>query len=84
MPAEFNAVVNWAMLIVLWQENLPEDEMPPRWMWALDDELNDYFEKLKEARKRKFGIGDDDQDDVETSGPMLKNELAENRGRNLR
>jgi hypothetical protein len=79
--------VSRAVLILSWQENLTKDETPPRWMWALDEDLNEHFQRVKEERDRKYGTGSDDDDDdrhERPSGPMLKNELAQNRGRNLR
>lgn len=78
-------MISRAALIVAWQDNLPSDEMPPRWMWTLDDDLNAHFERIKEERDKKYGTGSsDDDDDDRSSGPMLKNELAQNRGRHLR
>lgn len=50
-------------------------------MWTLDDELNNHFEELQ--RKRKSGNPDEDDEPVST-GPMLVNEYAKHRGRNLR
>ncbi len=55
--------------------------MPPRWMWALDEELSQHFERIQ--AKRKHG-NDDDDDDDEPAGPMMRNEYAEHRGRNLK
>jgi hypothetical protein len=67
--------VEHANLILSWQENLVEDEIPPVWMWALDEELNDWFEKVDRDRKAKYGGGDDDYE----SDSMTQNELANNR-----
>lgn len=40
-------------------ENLDSDEMPPRWMWHLDWELETHFKKVKEARETKYGTKKD-------------------------
>lgn len=59
--------------ILSWQENLVEDEIPPTWMWSLDEELNDWFEQLESSRKDKGGGGGDEP------VPMMQNELAKSR-----
>ena len=58
--------------------------MPPEWMWALDEELIEWFEHVEEERKRRFGDDDDDDgrdDDEPAAGMMMKNEYARGRGR---
>lgn len=54
--------------------------MPPRWMWALEDDLKIHFQRVV-ARRENGGIDDDDREDT---APMLQNEYAKNRGRNAR
>ena len=61
-------------------ENLTKDEMPPDWMWPFDDELEQWFADVEEARNQKYG-GGSASSDGESSGPMMKNEYAEGRGR---
>lgn len=56
--------------ILSWQENLPEDEMPPEWMWSVDHELEIWFEKLKDARAEKYGTPREES-------PMMSNEYAQ-------
>jgi hypothetical protein len=68
-------------MIIFWQENLLEKEMPPRWMWALDEELNRHFEHVKAKRSSDYDVDDDDD---RPAGPMLQNEYARGRGRNAR
>ena len=51
LPAEFLDIVDHALKILYWQENLVEKEMPPFWMWHLDHELNKWFEKVKNERQ---------------------------------
>lgn len=53
--------------------------MPPAWMWHLDEELEEHFEKVAERRKSGKDRDDDDHD-----GPMMvRNEYARGRGREL-
>lgn len=66
------------MTILGWFEHLPEDDMPPVWMWHLTDELEDHFEMVKD--RRKSGISSRDDDD-QPSGGMIRNEYARGRGR---
>lgn len=60
-----------------WQENLGKDEMPPEWMWPLDDEIIQWMDNVIEDRKAKSGGDYDDGD--KPSGPMMKNEYAQGR-----
>jgi hypothetical protein len=34
-----------------WYENCSPSEMPPRWMWPFDDEVNQWFEEVQLARQ---------------------------------
>lgn len=52
------------------------DEMPPRWMWHLDEELEVWFEEIDEKRKQKYSTNSSDDE----SGNLVRNELI-NRGR---
>lgn len=47
-------------------------------MWALDDELERHFERVKE--RREAGVRDSDDDD-DVSGLTVHNEYARGRGR---
>lgn len=78
MPCDLLDAIDHAALILTWYEHLGEDEMPPRWMWALTDELADHFEWVKE--QRQTGTASERDDDQ----PMVKNEYARGRGRNAR
>jgi len=63
-----------------WQENLTSDEMPPRWMWPFNEELEVYFEAVDRKRKEKYGIEDDDTGSTgDTSSGMMENEFARGR-----
>lgn len=71
--------INYASVILSWRENLTEDEMPPSWMWHLDDELGRHFDKVR-AKRRSLG-SDDDEDDVPEGSMTVRNEYARGRGR---
>lgn len=64
-------------MILMWQENLGKDEVPPEWMWSLDDELESWFEDVEEAREAKFG-GSSTRNKDEVV-PMMQNQLSKNR-----
>lgn len=64
-------------MILGWFENLLEKEQPPRWMWTLDEELSDHFDRIKSDR-------DAGRDFEPEDGPMMQNEYARDRGRNAR
>lgn len=49
--------VQHADLICSWQEALPRDEMPPRWMWPFPDELAVWFERVEREREKKYKTG---------------------------
>lgn len=49
-----------------------DEEMPPKWMWHLEDELEFWFEDVDMKRKAKNG-GDDSGDEW---SPMMANELS--------
>jgi hypothetical protein len=68
--------VNHAYVILGWQENLAKDETPPEWMWALDEELEKWFDEVEEARREKYGLRDDD-----TIVPMMQNQMTAGRRR---
>lgn len=45
--------------------------MPPEWMWAIPDELDEWFDEVA-ARYSSGRINDDDED----APDMVQNELA--------
>jgi hypothetical protein len=67
--------IEQAHRIIGWQENMMSDEMPPRWMWHLDHELELWFERVETEREAKYG-GDGSGDE---STPMMSNDLAQGR-----
>lgn len=54
--------------------------MPPEWMWLLDEELIDHFERIKSERQSRYGTPSRDDDDGD-NGLMMQNEYARGRGR---
>jgi hypothetical protein len=70
--------INHAHTVLGWQENLPKEETPPEWMWALDDELEEWFEQVEEARAEKYGRNDSRGSD-DTIVPLVQNELTRRR-----
>ena len=67
--------ITHAHSILGWQENMVSEEMPPKWMWHLDWELEVWFERVDKERKARFGGGGDDED----TGDMMTNDLAKGR-----
>ena len=58
LPHDLHNAIEHALRILSWQENLPSDEMPPRWMWNLDWELDIHFKKISQERRSKYGLDD--------------------------
>lgn len=55
VPHDIHSAVEHALRVLSWQENLVDDEMPPRWMWHLDWELETHFIKVEKIREQKYG-----------------------------
>jgi hypothetical protein len=73
VPAELARAVEHAFKILDWHEHLLSEEIPPRWMWPLDEELDAWFKEVERKREEKFGSKDKD----DPGGDMMVNELAE-------
>lgn len=65
VPHDFVVALDQAIKINSWFENLSSDEIPPSWMWPLDWELHDHFQRVKEERDKKYGSSDDTEPDDE-------------------
>jgi hypothetical protein len=65
--------VTHAQTILSWQEHLTKEDQPPEWMWALDDELEEWFSELEVKRENRYGGGND------YTPPMMTNQLAKGR-----
>jgi len=72
VPHDLLQVIQWGQTICSWQEHLSKDEMPPEWMWAVDHELEIWFERVDAERDEKYGTGRKSKD---TQSPMMDNEL---------
>lgn len=59
-----------------WQETLTTDEMPPEWMWPIDEAIVEWMDRIREERLER--AGKDPEDDREQV-PMMGNELAAGR-----
>ncbi len=66
-----------AQLVIGWQENLLPEDMPPEWMWPLNEALNEWFDTVKKRHEEKYGTKTDDDDD----GDMAQNELTRGKKR---
>ena len=66
----FNAI-DHALLICAWKENLSPDEMPKRWMWHLDWELEDWFKIVQSRRDSKYG-GKEEQEYDDDGEPLFE------------
>ena len=49
--------IQHAHTILGWFENLSEEEIPPGWMWPFPDELEEWFDEVKELRRQKNDRG---------------------------
>lgn len=70
--------IEHANRVLDWQEHLRPKEIPPQWMWPLDDEIAKWLDEVMEARNE--GRSDDDSSSPNARRertPMMSNELAE-------
>ena len=84
VPADLAMAIDHAYKILSWQENLQEDEIPPRWMWGLDWELEAWFEEVEILRKSKYSNTDDDREVVamdSNQDPEARAEMAKRFGK---
>jgi hypothetical protein len=58
---------------------MSSDEMPPEWMWPLDDAIVEWMDRIREERDEKYGRGDRDREEKRETVPMTSNELARGR-----
>ena len=57
VPFDLQYAIEHAQRILSWQENIPSEDHPPRWMWDFEDELESHFELVKQRRDEKYGGG---------------------------
>lgn len=79
IPNDLLMAIDHASRILDWQENLPEDEMPPHWMWPYEELLNEWFDEVKAKRDEKYGNHGGD-----TVAPMEQNALAKGKRAELK
>jgi hypothetical protein len=72
VPADLMLAIEHAHRILTWRENLPDEEMPPTWMWHIESELDSWFKNVEVQRKNKSG--GDDQDTGSSGG--IQNEYT--------
>ena len=65
LPADLAVAIEQAVTILSWQENLVSEEMPPKWMWHLDWEIENWFIAVKNKREARYNK--DPSDDSEGS-----------------
>ena len=67
------------MMILAWNENLPEDEMPPKEVWYDEKKLERHFQNIKDKRKRKWGNEAEEGtlDDAQGKNVTLRNKLLD-------
>lgn len=67
MPSDLMVAIDHALHILGWQENMMEDEMPERWKWHLDWEINRHFLDIKRKRNPENASSSSDEDSGETA-----------------
>lgn len=63
IPADLMTSLDHALRILNWQENLMDDEMPERWKWHLDSEIETHFKLIKDKRTYSSGSSDSSSED---------------------
>lgn len=71
VPADLVIAIDQANSILIWHENLIKEEIPPRWMWHLDWELEVWWMEIERARKNSKEV------DTREEYDYVKNELFE-------
>lgn len=59
------SVLNHALFIISLQENFSAEEMPPRWMWHLDWEIDTHLKLIRSKREAKYGGGGAEEEEPE-------------------
>jgi hypothetical protein len=72
VPHDLMTAIEHGQKVISWYENLPEEEIPPRWMWPLDHELETWFLEMKRIREAGASMSSPDDQDSE----MMENEFA--------
>jgi hypothetical protein len=75
VPADLVQAIEHAYKVVNWHENMLEEEIPPKWMWGLDWELETWFIEVKRVRENRYSSGGG-SDTTEGDGEILENEYS--------
>lgn len=71
VPDELLRVIEHAQNVLSWHENLMSEDIPPKWMWHLPDQLDLHFKMVEDKRGKKDGGSDDG------GVPLDRNELID-------
>jgi hypothetical protein len=66
-------VVDHANTVLSWFENRPSKDVPPRWMWHLNHELEAWFDRLDADQQRDSSSPSGGRDE---EAPMMQNALT--------
>lgn len=70
LPSDLSNAIDHSYRVISWLENYQEEEIPPKWMWHLEWEIEPWFEEVNRARKSQYSSSGDEE------SPMEQNELA--------
>lgn len=73
LPYPLYEALRHAGMVISWEENLPEEEMPPKRIWTDMDALTEWFEDVKRKRDSQMR-GDkeiEDPRDNEAAGALI-------------
>lgn len=59
VPEELLRVIEHAGTVLIWHENLPQEDIPPSWMWPLQDQLDLHFKMVDDKRDGDSGSSDE-------------------------
>lgn len=63
LPYPLFDAIRQAETVLSWEENLPEDEMPPKRIWDEPEALQEWFAEVKRKRDRQAKGEDKDIED---------------------
>lgn len=79
LPWTFLEVWSHALTVVGWYENLPSDEIPPKWIWHDGQQLDAHFANIRKRREESLSgeAPEGDLDDVAAGSEVtLRNALV--------
>lgn len=79
IPSDLMLAVNHALRVIAWQENAQEEaDVPPRWMWTLENELEAYFLRRKREKEAKYGVSSSSSSADDSGGDDVDLEYTDN------